>query len=108
MPPEPTPTYAGCARMFWMFPGPMLLLMLAYQIASKGGGWFTVIDAVFFTVLGALLLARWAEFRGGSPQTAEGEPATLAHLRRYVIAAGALGLVVWVIANAIGNQLLGR
>jgi hypothetical protein len=92
--------------MFWMFGGPMLLLMFSYQIASKGGGWFTVIDAVFFVLLGSLLLARWAEFRGGSPQTADGEPATAAHLRRYAIAAGGLGLVVWVIAKAIGNNLL--
>ncbi len=108
MPPEPTPTYAGCARMFWMFPGPLLLLMMAYQIVSKGGGWFTSSDAVFFVVLAAILLARCAEFYGGSPQTADGEPATQAHLRQYVIAAGALGVTVWLIAKLIGNQLLAR
>jgi hypothetical protein len=107
MPPEPTPTYSGCARIFWIFGGPMLLAMIAFQIASNGGGWFTATDAVFFALLGALVLARWAEFHGGSPQTADGEPATSAHLRRYVVVAGGLGLVVWVIANVIGSLRAG-
>jgi multisubunit Na+/H+ antiporter MnhB subunit len=101
----PTPGYAGFARIYWMVVGPMLLAMTAFKIASQGGGWFTSTTLVFFLVLGVLPLSRWAEFRGGSPQTAEGDPATPAHLRRYVVVVFLLGVVVWIAANAIGTLI---
>jgi hypothetical protein len=53
-----------------------------------------------------LIVVRWLDFRCGSAQTAEGEPATPAHLRRYIIGALAIGLVVWVTANVLGNYVL--
>jgi hypothetical protein len=42
-----------------------------------------------------MLLGRWAEFRGGDPRTATGEPATRQDLRRYTLLASVLGLAVW-------------
>lgn len=104
----PTPGYAGFARIFWMVGGPMLLAMITFKIASQGGGWFTSANLVFFLILGALPLSRWAEFRGGSPQTSEGDPATPAHLRRYVIVILLVGVVIWIAANAMGNYLIAR
>jgi hypothetical protein len=95
----PTPAYAGFARIFWMFVGPVLLVMIAFSIARSGE--LSVADLVYFGVLGGIILARWAEFRGGSPQTAEGEPATPAHLRRYAVTALSVGLAVWVVARLV-------
>jgi len=82
---NPTPTYAGMARLYWMFVGLMLSALFAYRILTHGGGWSTTTDLVFLLSVAALPLARWAEFLGGSPQTAEGDPASAEHLRRYVV-----------------------
>jgi hypothetical protein len=81
---------------------------VAAAIINAGTGWLTGLDLAFLAVLGGMLLARWLEFRGGDPQTATGEPATLAHLRRYTLVALLLGLAVWVVANLVGNHWLNR
>lgn len=76
------------------------------MIATEGGGWLTSRDFAFFIVLAATIFGRYLEFRGGDPRTLTGEPATPAHLRRYVAAALCIGLAVWLLANLIGNNLL--
>lgn len=100
---EPTPTYAGFARLYWMFIGPVLSTLFAYQIVMQGGGWSTRADLAFVLALVALPITRWAEFRGGNPQTADGAPATPEHLRRYVAAALFIGGIAWILANAVGS-----
>lgn len=90
-------------RVFWLMLGPLLLVLMTFIIASTGNGWLTPADLVFFGILVALVIARWLEFRGGNPQTAEGQPATPEHFRRYLIVVIALGLGLWLIANIVGN-----
>lgn len=108
MTPRTTSFPVALARVFWMMVGPMALVVLLIGILTKGSGWFTLTDFAFFTVLGGMLLARVIEFRGGNPLTDLGEPATPAHLRRYVIATLVVGLGVWVLANLIGNHWVPR
>jgi hypothetical protein len=103
----PTPGYAGFARIFWMFVGPMVLVMIAFQIATTESDGFSGADFAFFLVLGGMIFGRWAEFRGGSPQTANGEPATPGHLHRYIKVALPIGLAMWVVAKLIGHFLSG-
>lgn len=91
-----------------MMLGPMILSLLAIGIADVGTSWFTPADFAFLIVLGLLVIARWIEFRGGNPRTAEGKPATPGDLRRYALAALPLGLGVWVLANLIGIHWLER
>jgi len=96
---------SAVARLFWMMFGPMAMFVAIYLISSNGGGWLTVADIVFLTLLGGLLLARWVEFRGGNALTSTGEPATGEHIRRYALGAVILGLLVWIVANIIGNHM---
>lgn len=104
---DDTASFGGIvARLFWMMVGPLLLLGLAYAIVKSGEGWLTAADLGFLGVLAGVMLARWLEFRGGNPRTADGEPATPAHLRRYLIGAALIGLGAWVIANLIANNVL--
>jgi len=87
-----------------MMLGPAVLFLLALSIARDGGGWFTSKDIAFLLVLGGLILARFLELQGGNARTADGEPASMFHLRRYVVMAIPLGLTVWLVANLIGNR----
>lgn len=103
-----TSFFQAVVRVFWMMIGPLALLLLTFNIVKIGNGWLTAADFAFLAVLGGVILARWLEFRGGNPQTATGEPAAPAHLRRFVMAAIPVGLGVWIIANLIGNHWLAR
>jgi hypothetical protein len=98
-----TPGYAGFARLHWMFVGPMLAALVAYQILMQRGGWWTRTDFVFVLLVASLPFARWLEFRGGMPQTAEGEPATPDHLRRYAVGTLITGSIAWVVVHVIGR-----
>ncbi|HXG10472.1 MAG TPA: hypothetical protein VNK04_11985 [Gemmataceae bacterium] len=106
--PPTTSPLAVLGRLTWMMFGPLALLLAAWGVVSKGGGWLTTADLAYLAVLAAMLLGRWLEFRGGSPQKATGEPATPADLRRYVIFTLVIGLGVWVVANLLGNYWLAR
>ena len=104
MPARPVTSFGlGFARVFWMLLGPVLLLLLTAGIVTRWRGWVTGPDLLYFAVLGGMLLARWVEFRGGESQTADGEPATPADLRRYLLVGTAAGIAVWVAANLLGR-----
>lgn len=106
-PTQPTTSLlAVLLRVSWMMLGPLALVLLGFAIVTLGNGWLTAADFAFLAVLGGVILARWLEFRSGHAQTATGEPATLADLRRFVVAASLVGLGVWVLANALGNHWL--
>jgi hypothetical protein len=94
------------ARIFWMMVGPLLLVLLFFMIVRIGISWWTMADLAFFGVLVGVIVTRWLEFLAGNPQTAAGEPATPAHLQRFVIVTLSLGIGGWVIANILGNHLL--
>jgi hypothetical protein len=96
------------ARLTWMAFGPLALMLATFGIVSIGSGWLTSADIAYFVILGVMVLGRWLEFRSGRAQTADGEPATQAHLRRYAIGVVLIGAVVWVVANLIANYLLAR
>lgn len=87
-----------------MMIGPAILFLLALTIARDSSGWFTRKDIAFLAVLGGMILGRFLEFRGGDPRTADGQPATREHLRRYALAILPIGLAVWAVANLIGNR----
>jgi hypothetical protein len=93
-------------RGVWMMFGPMLLVPITYKIIEHGSGWFTVFDGIFIVTLIIMVAARGFEFFKGKPRTAEGTPATPAHLRRYVVGVVGIGLPLWIAANVMGNYVL--
>jgi hypothetical protein len=103
---EITSLWAIFSRVYWMMIGPLGLVLLAFTIIRAGTGWLTWIDLGYLAMLGGMLLARWWEFREGRAKTTDGQPAAPADLRRYVQQAASLGLVMWVVANLLGNHLL--
>lgn len=100
---QTTSAAAVLGRITWMMLGPMALAVAAFLVLSKGGGWLTSADLAYFIALAATLFGRWLEAKGGTPQKATGEPATTTDQRNYVLGATIGGLVVWGIANLLGN-----
>ena len=103
-----TPLISVFGRLFWMMVGPMALVMTTYFIVTSGNGWTTPADLIFFIILGGMILGRWLEFHGGSPETQTGERATAADLRRYILMVVIAGPAVWIVANILGNYVLRR
>ena len=96
------------ARLFWMLFGPMLLIPITFKLVEYGNGWLTKFDIAFMCVLLLLVLTRLFEFYKGHPLTAEGQPASPGHLRRYALGVIAIGLPIWIAANVLGNYVLTR
>lgn len=94
------------ARLTWALFGPVLLALSLYQIASFPGGWFTRWDAAIFIVAGIMIWCRLAELRSGQGTTAWGEPATMAHVKRYAQILIVLVVAAWILANLLGNHIL--
>src|SRR5262245_27338065 len=86
------------SRVTWMFFGPMFLLVAAAAVATKSKGPFGFTDLVYLVMFGAMVAARWVEFRCGNPRTATGEPATRQHLHRYTFVASVAAVAPWGIA----------
>jgi hypothetical protein len=101
------PASAFFGRVLWLFFGPMFLVLLTFGIVRDWSGWVTGLDVAFFVIVGVMLLGRWLEFRGGRPETVTGEPATPAHLQRYLLLVPLIGLAVWVTANLLGRSWFG-
>ena len=106
--PAATPLDIVSGRLFWMMVGPLALVLTIYFIVTSGTGWTTTADLLFFIILGGMILGRWLEFRGGSPETSTGERATAADLHRYILIVVTAGPAVWVVANILGNYVLRR
>jgi hypothetical protein len=94
------------SRGFWMMFGPLLLIPLAFKIVEHGQGWFTPYDIAFLLILAGMLAARGFEFYKGAPRTAEGQPATSDHFKRYALGVVTIGLACWVVTNLLANHWL--
>ncbi len=102
-PPPSTSIGVVFSRIFWMLIGPLMLVLVLYRSADRGGGWVTSTDIFYFIVLAALPVTRWVEFLGGDPRTSTGEPASIDHFRRYASVTILLGVAVWVAAKLISS-----
>lgn len=92
---------AGCLpRLVWMGVGNIGLIVAALAI-SKSAGW-TVADLLFWLVVAGLIGTRYVDIVRCQGMTADGQPATLAHFRRYAIVLLVIALVLWTAARALG------
>lgn len=81
---KPLPMSGCFVRLGWIVGGNVLLAMLAVLIA-RGERWtLSPKDAAFLVILGAAVALRYVDWKRFGGTTADGEPATLHHFRRYV------------------------
>jgi hypothetical protein len=84
--------------------GPLALFLSALAIARRDS-WLTAPDLTYLFALGVMVVGRWVEFWAGDARTADWEPATAGHVRRYSAWALVLGLGVWAGVNLWANHL---
>lgn len=96
--PENAPAPAGCAlRLFWMLISNAIVYASLAVIAMEGAAFPSPLDGVVWVTVVLSILARRIDITRWSGKTASGEPATLAHWRRYA----ATVLIVTAAASAL-------
>ncbi|MFH1022225.1 MAG: hypothetical protein V1809_02425 [Planctomycetota bacterium] len=91
-------------RPFWLLVGNGILFILAAFIAQRPSpvmisfSWF---DAAYAATVIALAVARYVDIIHLGGTTELGEPATPAHLRRYLMLLAGVSAGIWILAHAI-------
>ena len=81
---EPAGCLAAIARVFWLLVGNAILFFLAVYIGETGT--MSALDIAFWAVVAALGVVRYVDITRLNGLTTDGEPASLRHWRRYVVA----------------------
>jgi multisubunit Na+/H+ antiporter MnhE subunit len=84
-----------------MILGNAVLYLSAVFIVIHHGS-FSPADVVFGAVVASCVGLRYLDIKYLKGETASGEPATLAHWRRYSLLLGAFALALWGVAHVIG------
>lgn len=90
-PPEKAGCLSGILRITWMAFGNVALFFCAMAAARRAAP--SALDGAYAALVIALIVVRYVDIARFGGQTSDGDPATLAHWRRY-----ALGLVVVAVA----------
>ena len=97
-PPNPTGCAAVLVRLIWMGFGNLALALLALLIIQKGS--FSVLDGVFWAMVGTLVVVRYFDVTRLHGLTADGKPASLRHWYRYAFGLLAASGGGWTLAHA--------
>lgn len=100
-----TSPLASClVRLGWMGAGNAALLLLAVGIIQEPSWTLTAKDALFWTVVAAVVVLRYVDVTRLGGRTADGEPATRRHLVRHAVGLVVGSALLWTIVQSI--QLL--
>jgi len=91
-------------RLFWMVLGNMVLGVSALLIA-QGGASFSLIDLVYWLTIPLLVAARYVDISWFKGNTAYGEPASMAHWRRYTVGLLLSAIGAWLAVHGAAYLL---
>lgn len=98
------PSGTGCLlRLFWMLLGNAIVYGSLAMIAMNREPFPSLLDAVAWITVALILLARRVDITRHHGTTASGDPATLAHWRRYAVAVVVLTALASLVAHAIAG-----
>lgn len=88
-------------RVYWMLLGHPVIATSAYYIAT--GKSPIISNTVYFLLVISVILARYSDIKFFNGQTAEGEPATMKHWKRFTFIvlgySSALYMLVFLVAR---------
>jgi hypothetical protein len=104
--PETTTSGSGVlARLYWFFIGNALVFFLLVTIVEKRVKLPSLYDAAYLAALASLIAVRHYDIRFCSGETAMGQPAMMAHWRRYAVTVGVAGVGAWLLAHVLVHLL---
>lgn len=101
-----TPAMAVALRLFWLLFGNIVLVAgLAFILTRADAASLVAIDLGYWVVVAALLAARRIDITRYHGATADGDPATLSHWRRYALGLVPLSGAAWGAAHWLGTLI---
>jgi hypothetical protein len=101
-PRQPTAVLPVLLRLTWMTWGNAALFFCAVYVAE--GSMPVISDFMVLLSAGLLVAVRYADIVLFNGETADGEPATIAHWRNYAIAVTLSASALWAIASLISHN----
>jgi hypothetical protein len=101
----PQDGYGVLARLYWMMFGYAMLLFLLVFLFEKRPDLPSLLDVVCLLVVGSLVGVRFLDVRFLNGRTADGDPATMDHWRRYAGVVGSIGTGAWVATRVLSYLL---
>lgn len=96
----------GCLiRSLWMFAGNGLLAYLLFSVVHNPSQPATRTGLAYAATVLAMILIRYADIRFMHGETADGQPATTKHWRRYSIGLLAASLALWGVACMVARKI---
>jgi len=90
-------------RLTWMAYGNIAVALLAVLIVQARD--FSALDVAFWGVVGTMVSVRYVDVTRFGGLTAEGEPASIRHWRRYASGLVGVSLLLWMVVHALGRWL---
>jgi len=92
---------SGCLlRVYWMLLGNALVILCAYQIVEAEGA-LSLVDLLYWLGVASLVAARYVDIRSMEGRTAEGEPATMRHWKRYSLGVLGISAALWLATHGL-------
>lgn len=96
----------GCLiRLYWMGLGNAVLFFSAILIAQRREDFLSELDAVYGSAVFSLVMFRYIDIKYFKGNTSTGEPATMAHWKRYMRAMLVLALFAWGMVHWVSYYL---
>ena len=109
---QPTEKYDSMlglmAKLYWMLVGNAILFFLTIFILLNQGKIFNAADVIFWITVAVLVLSRYIDIKLLDSITATGQPAPMAHWRKYTIFLLICSTAVWVLSHAINYLFINR
>jgi hypothetical protein len=88
-------------RVYWMLGGSITLAVCALYAAMHPAPPISWADAIYGVTIPLLIAARYADIKHFGGLTSDGEPATMAHWRRYTLWLCIGSAILWLAAHGI-------
>jgi hypothetical protein len=90
----------GCfLRLFWLMIGNALLALALLQILFSQAPFFSGVDLFFWSVVGGMIAARFADVAYFRPATAAAQPTALSSGWQYVLTLIVAAATAWILAH---------
>lgn len=101
--PNSPPHLGILLRLVWMLGGPAAIYVALALVAVRGDAFPSTLDLVVWGAVALVLAVRWIDVVHCRGQTAQGDPATLAHWRRFAV----LVVLIAAAGSALAHSLAG-
>jgi len=88
---ESTPSLGVLSRLYWMAIGPIAIILIVLAIIMKSFKNNIPTSLIYWSLVLSIILIRYLDIRYLKGETADGEPATLNHWKKFSI----MGLIIY-------------